>query len=336
MHSYLFLATQAAVPAARRAGVRAVVVSQRSSYDATVAPPWRWLARRCTGVPIALVNSQAALREEQAAGLPADRLLYVPNGIAEAPPAVSREALGLPAGARSSRASHTSAGRRATGVSSPPGSAVRERLPTATLVLAGDGPLRARLETFARESGVDGSLHFLGRRDDARQIVAAADLVVLASDTEGMPNAVLEAMAAGRAVVATRVGGLPDLVADGKTGVLVPPRDARALAEAMAALLQDHTRRAAFGDAARARAREHFSMEAVTRATAAVYDALLERRSHPRVHVIAGQFWRCAVAPRTSAAGSPPSSRDRASRSRSGRADWSRRCRARRSWTRYR
>ncbi len=93
----------------------------------------------------------------------------------------------------------------------------------ATLVIAGDGPERARLEARAAERGVD--LRLLGYRPDVEQVLAALDVFVLSSTSEGLSNTILEAMAAGRPVVATRVGGAEEMIADGVTGVLVPPSD---------------------------------------------------------------------------------------------------------------
>jgi glycosyltransferase involved in cell wall biosynthesis len=97
-----------------------------------------------------------------------------------------------------------------------------------------------------------------------------------------MPNVVLEAMALGRPVVGTRVGGVPELIVDGETGLLVPPRDESALASAISALLLDGERRRAMGASARRRAQERFSVEAMVSATEAVYDAVLEGHASAR------------------------------------------------------
>ena len=97
-------------------------------------------------------------------------------------------------------------------------------------------------------------IHLLGRRADAVELMAASDLVVLSSDHEGLPVVVMEALALGRPVVATAVGGLPEAVGDGRGGLVVPPRDPAALAEAMVELAADADRRHALGAAARAQA----------------------------------------------------------------------------------
>ncbi len=130
---------------------------------------------------------------------------------------------------------------------------VRERLPTSQFLVVGDGERRQALETLAGELGLGASVRFLGWRRDLERVYADAWVVALTSRNEGSPVSLIEAMAAGRPVVATRVGGVPDLVEEGVTGHLVPPGDADALARAMTDLLLDAGRRRAFGQAARAR-----------------------------------------------------------------------------------
>lgn len=101
------------------------------------------------------------------------------------------------------------------------------------LVLAGDGPLRAQLEGEARSRGLTGSVRFLGRRLDVPELLAASDAFVLPSSWEGYPLSIMEAMAAGRAVIATNVGGVPELVRHNETGLIVPSNDVGGLASAM-------------------------------------------------------------------------------------------------------
>ncbi len=115
---------------------------------------------------------------------------------------------------------------------------VMPRFPEIELLFAGDGPRRSDLETIARKHGVDGRTRFLGHREDVPAILASSDLFVLPSRSEALPNAVLEAMAAGLPVVASRVGGLPELIDHQRTGVLVAPDDPRALGFAMLDLIQ--------------------------------------------------------------------------------------------------
>src|SRR6185503_1026864 len=144
-------------------------------------------------------------------------------------------------------------------------------------LLVGEGALRPTYEARARELGLGESIHFLGRRADVPAVLARVDLVVHPSWAEGFPNAVLEAMAAARPVVATRVGGTPELVIEGVTGHLVEPRQPRALAETIAFALADRKRLRALGRRGRARVESSFSAEQMTRAVEALYRELTAR-----------------------------------------------------------
>jgi glycosyltransferase involved in cell wall biosynthesis len=135
--------------------------------------------------------------------------------------------------------------------------------PAARLVIIGDGPERARLEQQAATLGVTPALCFTGYRSDVRQLLAAADVYANSSIHEGVSLTILEAMATGLPVVATRVGGTPEVVLEPETGVLVPARSPTALASALATLLHTPGRRRAMGDAARARVKSHFSIDAM-------------------------------------------------------------------------
>ena len=138
---------------------------------------------------------------------------------------------------------------------------VLPRVPAARLAVVGIGSLREELEAKARALGVAGRVSFPGFRADIAPVLAAGDLFALSSDDEGLPYVVLEAMAAGRAVAATEVGSVGDLVVNGVTGRLVPRGDAPALAAAMAGLLLDDAARARMGAAGRERARTVFPLE---------------------------------------------------------------------------
>jgi glycosyltransferase involved in cell wall biosynthesis len=150
-----------------------------------------------------------------------------------------------------------------------------ERVPDAHLAIAGDGARRGALERRKGELGLDGHVHFLGSRDDVDAILQAVDVAALSSDSEGMPLFALECMANHTPLVATAVGGVPELVRDGTTGLLVPPRDPAALADALAALLLDPARRERLATAAAERMAE-FTIEAVTTRFAQLYEALAE------------------------------------------------------------
>jgi glycosyltransferase involved in cell wall biosynthesis len=146
------------------------------------------------------------------------------------------------------------------------------------LLLVGDGDRRPDVENEVRASGRGDWVRFTGWRRDLDRVYADADVVALASRSEGAPVCLVEAMAAGKAIVATRVGGVPDLLRDGETGSLVPPGDRRALAVALAALLADPARRSAMGAAARADARGRFGAERAAAELEAFYRGLLDGR----------------------------------------------------------
>jgi glycosyltransferase involved in cell wall biosynthesis len=128
------------------------------------------------------------------------------------------------------------------------------------LRIAGDGPERAALASEVARLGLDGDVELLGARTDVDELLADADLFVLASESEGLPMSVLEAMAAGLPVVASAVGGVPELVREGETGTLVPPGDSAALAIAIRRIAADPELRDRLGAAGRRRAEREFSL----------------------------------------------------------------------------
>ncbi|MBW3622868.1 MAG: glycosyltransferase family 4 protein [Armatimonadetes bacterium] len=132
-----------------------------------------------------------------------------------------------------------------------------------TLLIAGDGPERESLENLARELRLQEEARFLGFRSDVPDLLAASDFFVLPSTTEGLPLSVLEAMAQGLPVVATAVGGVPELIEDGRSGILVPPKDPATLAAALLSIAKDPAVRAALGQAARRRVEDEFTFTAM-------------------------------------------------------------------------
>jgi glycosyltransferase involved in cell wall biosynthesis len=139
------------------------------------------------------------------------------------------------------------------------------------LVLAGDGPYRARLEQFARRSRVAEHVDFAGLRGDLNRLMATATVVWIPSLADGGVSVALEAMAAGRPVVASRLPGLAEVVSEGETGLLVPPGDKVALARQTRRLLGDEALRIRLGEAGRARAARHFAASVLVERTAALY-----------------------------------------------------------------
>ncbi len=155
--------------------------------------------------------------------------------------------------------------------------ALVERVPTARFLLVGDGPLRGQVETAIRAAQLSDRCILLGERGDVETVLSDADLFWLTSDWEGLPNAVIEALASGLPVVATDVGGTAELVRAGVEGFVVPPGDRVALVERSAEILLDPALQARMRSAARARA-EAYGIGPMVEATSAVYARALERR----------------------------------------------------------
>jgi glycosyltransferase involved in cell wall biosynthesis len=279
-----------AVPFARLAGVPTVIASRRFWH--TVPRPALRHANRVAYrfAHRILANSPSVARllttEE---GVSPSRVLTVPNFVEadafDAPPAdqlmALRSRLGL-AGhdfapvigivARLDPVKDHAALLRAAKV-------LIDRGRTFRLVIVGDGDQRGPLERLTSELGLGPSIHFAGQLSHRPNPHALFDVSVLCSTAEGFPNAILEAMAAGRPVVATRVGGIPDAVEEGRTGLLVAPGDVEGLAVALDGLLTDDARRTALGAAGRERAREMYGERSVLRT---LEDAYLELAAKAR------------------------------------------------------
>jgi glycosyltransferase involved in cell wall biosynthesis len=154
---------------------------------------------------------------------------------------------------------------------------VRRRVPGAKIVLAGDGPLRDALTQLVDDLGLHGTVQVLGFRPDVGDLLAASDLVVLPSLWEGLSISLLEAMAAGKPVVTTSIGGNREATNDGETAVLVPPKDPYRLAEAIIALANDPGRRAELGHRGFEVQRARYGIQRMLDAYAAEYERLLQR-----------------------------------------------------------
>jgi glycosyltransferase involved in cell wall biosynthesis len=151
----------------------------------------------------------------------------------------------------------------------------RVRVPDVTLDVAGRGPLEPALKSYARELGLEDAVRFLGFVSPVQHAIEDAAIVVVPSLGEGFGMVALEAMERARPVIASAVGGLPEIVADGETGIVVPPADAEALAEAIGALAGDLTRAGEMGAAGRARALEEFTPERCVERVEALYERAL-------------------------------------------------------------
>jgi glycosyltransferase involved in cell wall biosynthesis len=216
-------------------------------------------------VAVAEAQREYLVRRERVAR---GRIEVVPNGIelsdgAPVPREAARRALGVPAGARVVAVVAQLRPEKGHEVYLEAARRLLERTRDAVTLFAGDGPMRQELEARAEGLGLGDRVRFLGARDDVPVVLAASDVCALPSHpvVETSPLAAMEAMAAGRPVVATKVGALAEIVEHGLSGFLVPPGDPEALAGALAHLLNDDVLRARLGENARRRARERFGIE---------------------------------------------------------------------------
>jgi glycosyltransferase involved in cell wall biosynthesis len=161
-------------------------------------------------------------------------------------------------------------------------------VPDVRFIICGDGELRAPLEEHIRRKHLERHVFLAGFRPDVLELLKSFDLFALSSLHEGMCTSLVDAMAASKAAVATRVGGVPEVMVDGETGFLVPPRDHDAMAARIITLLKDDRLRRTMGDAALRRACDHFTVDHMVEGTLATYERLLAaraggpRRSAPR------------------------------------------------------
>jgi glycosyltransferase involved in cell wall biosynthesis len=160
---------------------------------------------------------------------------------------------------------------------------ILEAHPDAEFVLAGEGPHRDALMERARRRGVADRIQFLGQCRDVPAVLAGADLFVLPSRSEALPNAVIEAMAAGLPVVASNVGGIPELITDGVSGVLVSPGDPRALAGAVIGVMEEPGRAVQMGREARDFVTRELGFGRLVARIEALYLSAIERRARATV-----------------------------------------------------
>jgi glycosyltransferase involved in cell wall biosynthesis len=254
----------------------------------------RWGERRAFGLSHAIIaNAEAVRRELIAEGVRAEKIVTVYNGLdverVATQSGYSREEalslFGLPhdqsrrfvtivANVRHPVKDHPMFLRAAR--------RVREACPHAAFVIAGEGELMESLRTLAAELGMERDVFFTGRCERVAELLAVSEVCVLSSKAEGFSNAILEYMAASRAVVATDVGGAREAVIEGETGYLVPSGDDALMAERIISLLNDpeHTRE--MGERGRRVVEEKFSCEAQLERTEKLYDELMKRAA-PRV-----------------------------------------------------
>jgi glycosyltransferase involved in cell wall biosynthesis len=155
---------------------------------------------------------------------------------------------------------------------------VKREVPSVKLLIAGEGEEENDLKNLVKSLDLSKEVILTGLCREVEKLLNFTELFVLPSLWEGMPNAVLEAMAAAKPVVATRVGGVPELVMDGETGILVPPEDSESLARAIVGLLRNTAQANSMGNAGRKRVQEHFSLREMVTKTDSLYQKLLNTK----------------------------------------------------------
>ncbi|MHB1034957.1 MAG: glycosyltransferase [Pirellulales bacterium] len=280
VHTWLFAGNAYGRAAALSAGVRCLVAGERCVDSWKV---WhelaidRFLARRTAAI---VVNSSGVQDFYARHGLPAEKLVLIPNGVSPVGPSdLSRgqflAELGLPSNARLVGAIGRLWLQKRVKDAIWAADLLKVIRDDVHLLIAGDGPHRKRLERFRDQCEVPEKVHFLGHRDDVPRWLPLLDAVWLASSYEGMPNVIMEAMAAGVPVVATDIPGNRDLVAPGETGFLVPVGDRAGFARHTNNLLNDADLAKRLGEAGRRRMLQEFSVEKMVQRHVELYRRLL-------------------------------------------------------------
>jgi glycosyltransferase involved in cell wall biosynthesis len=280
VHCYLANAGLLGAVAARLAGAPHVVTTRRLVHDyrGRALILYRLVCTvmdRCSDAVVAVC--EAARRQAIDEGTPPDKIVTVHNSITlpELPAERAGRIPGHPVFGTVLRF-HLAKGLPYLLEAIPD---VVRQLPEARFVIAGDGPERPSVERRIRELGIEEHVELLGMRQDVQALLAQFDVFVLPSLLEGFPNAVLEAMATGLPIVATRVGGVPEMVRHQESGLLVEPGSSTALAAALVEVGCDEGFQRRLGRAARDRAEQCFNPERELRQTEAVYAALLPQAS---------------------------------------------------------
>jgi glycosyltransferase involved in cell wall biosynthesis len=280
-HSFDFYTNLMLLPVARLAGIPVRIGSMRQLGDRLSSLQTRALVRTLRWFADRIVcNSRAAAARLVELGIPPRQPVVIPNALPEdcfrpVAPALPRHAdtlrIGLVARMNETVKNHPAI-LRATAV-------LLKDFPALEVVLAGDGRLRPELEKMAADLGIAGSVRFLGERRDIPAVLASLNISVLTSFSESLPNAILEAMAAGLPVVSTRVGGSPEVVRHGETGFLVDSGNEAQLVEALRTLLQNESLRKQFGAQGRSVARAQFGVASIQKQYEDLYSVtLLEKR----------------------------------------------------------
>ena len=293
LHSYNFYANVFSIPAARMAGVPCIIASIRD-MGVYLTPRQRqvqrWVCRLADRV---VVNADAIRNWLISDGYPAAKIHVIRNGARipvfdkKAIRMRVRSELGIPDAGKVVMMVARLNPKKGVEDLIEAAALVLKDFPDTWFVIVGEVVLEStgqekayanRLVARARELGLGEHIVFTGLRRDIPRLLPAADLSVLPSFSEGLPNAVIEAMASGLPVVATNVGGIPEIIRQGRTGLLVTPGDIRALAESINTVLQNPFLARRLGEAARARIQDGFSFEKMFRETTKLYQTVLDEK----------------------------------------------------------
>lgn len=287
VHAYGFYPNVFSIPAARFAGCISIA-SVRDTGVFTSQVTLKTISQKtaCRLADRILANSLAVKRWLVSLGLNENHIEVIPNGIAmSGPPArvlefPVRNELGISPEVPLITVISRLNPKKGLEYFLRAAVQVVHRFPGARLLIVGgsDPAYRSSLEKLAHDLKLADKVTFTGERNDVRAILSEVTLAVLPSLSEGLSNSLLEAMAAGIPVVATNVGGNPEVVQDGKTGFLVDAADAEALGDAMIRIIESPELARRFGDAAYQRVVTHFSLRSAVRRTQDLYTALLEQR----------------------------------------------------------
>jgi glycosyltransferase involved in cell wall biosynthesis len=239
----------------------------------------RELIARCASTMI-VVSGEARRRMIEVERIPPERLVLLPNGLRALPPGDGRALradLGIGSNDPVVGTVCIIRSEKALDVLVRAAALLIRDLPRLQVLIVGDGPDRARVEALTEQVGLSERVHFTGARGDISDVLAAMDVAVLSSDYEGSPRSILEFMDAGKPIVATRVGGVPEAIEDGVHGVLVPPRDEAALAAAVTGVLRDMDGGTEMGARAQDRCRREFSLDRTVESLQQIYEELHSR-----------------------------------------------------------
>ena len=287
LHSHMFGSNVSGALLGRLAGIPVVIGHEHSwSFEGRRLRRLldRHLIARFGDAHIA-VSREDRRRMIEIEGIAPNKVVLVPNGIpassSTADMATVRKELGLADDAPVIGTVGVLRPEKAIEVLIEATAALRPQFPTIQLMVIGPGGERPRLEALAMELGIGDAVRFLGRRLDVPDLLKSLDVAVCCSDREGFPLSVMEYMEAGAPVVATRVGGIPDMIENGVHGLLVPPRDPKQLATAIAALLQHPDRAAGLAERARERRLDELDAATMVRHIEALYESLYARKAAP-------------------------------------------------------